>query len=233
MLERDVLIGRVREYREKLYEASGRWGGVKICAVTKTMDADTANLAYEAGIDLIGENRVQELMEKLPALNPNYEIHLIGQLQTNKVKYLMGHADMIQSLNRDSLAQEIHRQAVKAGLVMPVLVQVNIAREPQKGGIDEEELLPFLRRTAELNGLRVKGLMAIMPQADDPESVRPYFKRMRDLFERLRDQAIPGIEMTELSMGMSHDCLVAAQEGATMVRLGSALFGKRDYSTAK
>lgn len=233
MLERDVLIGRVREYREKLYEASGRWGGVKICAVTKTMDADTANLAYEAGIDLIGENRVQELMEKLPALNPNYEIHLIGQLQTNKVKYLMGHADMIQSLDRDSLAQEIHRQAVKAGLVMPVLVQVNIAREPQKGGIDEEELLPFLRRTAELNGLRVKGLMAIMPQADDPESVRPYFKRMRDLFERLRDQAIPGIEMTELSMGMSHDCLVAAQEGATMVRLGSALFGKRDYSTAK
>lgn len=231
MLERDVLIRRVQEYREKLSEASQKWGGVKICAVTKTMDAATANLAYEAGINLIGENRVQELMEKLPSLNPQYNIHLIGQLQTNKVKYLMGRVDMIQSVDRDALALEIHRQAQKAGVMMPVLVQVNIAREPQKGGIYEEDLIPFLRNVSQLRGLRVEGLMSIMPQAEHPEDVRPYFRKMRAWFDRLRDQAIPGIEMNELSMGMSHDCLVAAQEGATMVRLGSALFGKRVYYT--
>lgn len=230
MLERDMLIGRVQDYQNKLSEASGPWGGVKICAVTKTMDAATANLAYEAGIDLIGENRVQELTDKLPYLNPAYRVHLIGQLQTNKVKYLMGKVHMIQSLDRESLAVEIDRQAQKAGLVMPVLVQVNIARETQKGGIYEEELVPFLHRVSKFEGLRVEGLMSIMPQAENPEEVRPYFRQMRAWFDRLKEEAISGIAMNELSMGMSHDCLVAAQEGSTMVRLGSALFGKRIYN---
>ena len=227
MVERDALIARVQEYQERLAKASEKWGGVEICAVTKTMDAATANLAFEAGLKTIGENRVQEVVEKLPALNPEYSIHLIGQLQTNKVKYIINSVHMIQSLDRDSLAAEIDRQAKKAGVVMPVLVQVNIAREPQKGGICEEELIPFLKRVSQMEGISVKGLMSIMPQADDPEDVRPYFRRMREWFDRLRDHPLPGISMEILSMGMSHDCLVAAEEGSTMVRLGTALFGKR------
>ena len=227
MAERDALIARVREYQERLAEASGKWGGVEICAVTKTMDAATANLAYEAGLSTIGENRVQEIVEKLPFLNPEYSIHLIGQLQTNKVKYIIKDVDMIQSLDRDSLAVEIDRQAKKAGIVMPALIQVNIAREPQKGGICEEELVPFLERVSRMEGISVKGLMSIMPQADNPEDVRPYFRRMREWFDRLRDNPLPGVSMEILSMGMSHDCIVAAEEGSTMVRLGTALFGKR------
>lgn len=233
MVEREAMIARVQDYQKRLAEASGKWGGVEICAVTKTMDAATANLAYEAGILTIGENRVQEVVEKLPDLHPDYRIHLIGQLQTNKVKYIINSVSMIQSLDRDSLALEIDRQAKKAGVVMPVLVQVNIAREPQKGGISEEELLPFLERVSALQGLSVKGLMAIMPQADNPEDVRPYFRRMREWFDRLKENPVPGVSMEILSMGMSHDCFVAAEEGATMVRLGTALFGKRTANLQK
>lgn len=227
MIEREAFIARVNEYQNRLAEASAKWGGVEICAVTKTMDADTSNLAYEAGLKTIGENRVQELVDKLPRLNPEYSIHLIGQLQTNKVKYIIRDVSMIQSLDRDSLAQEINRQAIKAGIVMPVLVQVNVAKEPQKGGIAEEELIPFLQRIAGMEGVCVKGLMSIMPVAENPEDVRPYFRRMREWFDHLRESPVPGVSMEVLSMGMSHDCLVAAEEGATMVRLGTALFGKR------
>ena len=134
---------------------------------------------------------------------------------------------MIQSLDREALALEISRRAEAAGKVMPVLVQVNIAREAQKAGVDEDGLVPLLRRCAELPGLSVQGLMAIMPIADDPEDVRPLFRRMRQWFDRLRDMDLPGIGMNTLSMGMSDDCVVAAEEGATMVRLGRALFGAR------
>lgn len=231
MLNREAFITRVNDYKTRLAEASGKWGGVEICAVTKTMDADTANLAYEAGLNIIGENRVQEIVEKLPHLNPNYKIQLIGQLQTNKVKYIIRDVSMIQSVDRDSLANEINRQALKAGMVMPVLVQVNIAKEPQKGGIAEEELIPFLERLSRMSGLSVKGLMAIMPVAADPEEIRPYFRRMREWFDQLRETPIPGVSMETLSMGMSHDCIVAAEEGSTMVRLGTALFGKRTANT--
>ena len=134
---------------------------------------------------------------------------------------------MVQSLDRDALAEELSRRAEAIGRVMDVLVQVNIAREPQKGGVSEEELPAFLKKCAALPGIHVRGLMAIMPLADDPEEVRPYFKRMRAWFDRLRDQNMDNISMDILSMGMSGDCIVAAQEGATMVRLGRALFGAR------
>lgn len=226
-MDQQILIERVRDWKQRLDEASGRWGGVEICAATKTMDADTANMAYEAGIRTIGENRVQELIEKHERLHTGYSIHLIGQLQTNKVKYIAGKVDMVQSLDRDSLAAEMNRQALKVGTPMNALVQVNIAGETQKGGLPEEELLPFLRRVSVMEGVRVRGLMAIMPQAENPEDVRQYFRRMRGWFDRLRDDPVPGTEMEILSMGMSHDCLVAAEEGATMVRLGTALFGRR------
>ena len=227
MANREALLENIRVWRGRIAEASAKWGGAEICGVSKTIDPETINMAWDGGIRTLGENRVQELMGKIDQLNPKFKIHLIGQLQTNKVKYIIDRVDMIQSLDRDALAEEIDRRAKAAGRVMPVLVQVNIAREPQKAGIDEDELLPFLQRVSTMEGLKVEGLMAIMPFVDDPEEVRPYFRRMREWFDRLRDMDIPGVQMNTLSMGMSDDCLVACQEGATMVRMGRALFGER------
>ena len=226
-MDREAILENVRLWQSRIGEASQKWGGAQICAVTKTRDADTINLTWEAGIRTIGENRVQELMGKIDDLNPDFKLHLIGSLQTTKVKYIIDRVDMVQSLDRDALAEELSRRAEAAGRVLPVLVQVNIAREPQKGGISEEELPAFLRRCARLPGIHVQGLMSIMPLVDDPEQVRPYFRRMRCWFDRLRDENLENISMDVLSMGMSGDCIVAAQEGATMVRLGRALFGAR------
>ena len=227
---REDLLKNIEMWKERVGNASAKWGGAEICGVSKTVDPETINMAWEGGIRTLGENRVQELLGKLDALNPEYRIHLIGQLQTNKVRQIIDKVDMIQSLDRDALAVEIDRRARAAGVVMPVLVQVNIAKEPQKAGIDEEALMPFIERLSDMPGLRVEGLMAIMPIAEDPEDVRGYFRRMREWFERLRDRDIQGVNMNTLSMGMSDDCLVACEEGATMVRLGRALFGARNYA---
>lgn len=229
-MDKEDFAARYRLWCDRLNEASGAWGGVRVCAVTKTVDAQTVQEACAGGVDLIGENRVQELCDKAPLIAAPCQKHIIGQLQTNKVKYLIGLADMIQSLDRMALAEEISRQAEKKNAVMPVLVQVNIAREPQKAGLDEDELIDFLHRASDLPGLSIRGLMAIMPKVDDPELVRPYFRRMRVWFDRLRDHPEGRAQMDILSMGMSHDCLVAASEGATMVRLGTALFGERIYA---
>ena len=228
-MNREELLKNIAEWRQRIGEASAKWGGCEICAVSKTVDAETVNLAWEGGIRTLGENRVQELLGKIDALNPGYRIHLIGQLQTNKVKPIIDRVAMIQSVDREALAREISRRAQAAGVEMPVLIQVNIAREPQKAGVDEDGLLPLIRLCGELPGIRVKGLMAIMPIADDPEDVRLYFRGMRGWFERLRDMDLPNASMETLSMGMSDDALIAAQEGATMVRLGRALFGARNY----
>ena len=194
-MEREALLENIRLWRARIDAASERWGGAQICGVSKTVDPETINLAWDGGIRVLGENRVQELLGKLDRLDPRFEIHLIGRLQTNKVKYIIDKVAMIQSLDRDELAAEISRRAVAAGRVMPALVQVNIAREPQKAGVCEEALLPFVERAAALPGLKVKGLMAIMPIAQDPETVRPYFRRMRGWFDRLRDMELPGVDM--------------------------------------
>ena len=230
-MNREELNANIRAWQERIGNAAARWGDCEICGVSKTVDPETINMAWDAGIRTLGENRVQELLGKLDRLNPNFDIHLIGRLQTNKVKSVIRHVKMIQSLDREALALEISRRAQEAGLIMPVLVQMNIARETQKAGVMEEELLPFIQNLVQLPGVKVEGLMAIMPIAGEPESVRPYFRRMREWFERLRDMELPGVDMHILSMGMSDDCIVAAEEGATMVRLGRALFGARTVKT--
>lgn len=227
-MEYELLKQNIESCRARLERAAQRWGRpVRLCAVTKTVDVETINLSYAAGVRIIGENRVQEAREKFPALNPDFALHIIGQLQTNKVKYILEFAQMVQSLDRMALAQEIDRRAKEHGRAMPVLIQVNIARESQKSGVYEEDLEQLVRQCARLDGLSVKGLMAIMPLCDDPEQVRPYFRAMRAWYERLRQQAIAGVEMEYLSMGMSGDYVVAAEEGANMVRVGSAIFGHR------
>jgi len=216
--------------RELEMAAVDRWGRApEIIAVSKTVEAPRVNMLKGAGIARLGENRVQEIMEKLPYLDASFQIDLIGRLQNNKVKYIIDKVGMIQSLDRMSLAQEIDRRAQQHGLRMPVLVQVNIGDEPQKGGVPVGETLSFARQAAALPGLEIRGLMAVMPDLDDDMQLRPYFTRMRSLFDALREAGISGTRIEELSMGMSGDYLLAAQEGATHVRIGSAIFGSRTY----
>lgn len=225
----EALHERVAGIRSRLEKAAfERWGRVpQIIAVSKTVPADRVNAVLGEGILRLGENRVQELMEKKPHLDASFQIDLIGRLQNNKVKVIINQVHMIQSLDRESLAQEIDRRAQQHGLRMPVLIQVNIGREPQKGGVDPDELCSFARYAAALPGLEVRGLMAVMPDLQDDALLRPYFIRMRHLFEKLRQEAIEGVSMEELSMGMSGDFELAAAEGATVVRIGSAIFGRR------
>ncbi len=219
---------RLMNIRRELAEASAAFERApRIIAVSKTVAPDAINPLADMDLYDLGENRVQEMLEKMPFLHPKFRMHLIGRLQTNKVKYIMGKVCLIHSLDRMELAGEINSQARKLGCVMDVLVQVNIAGEAQKGGIAPGEAESFLRECSLLPGLCVRGLMSVMPLANDPESLRPLFRGMRSLFEDLAKEQIPGVRMEELSMGMSQDFRIAAQEGATMVRIGSALFGAR------
>lgn len=223
------IVERVQVIREELRSAAcERWGQAPaILAVSKTVPAAQVNQVLAAGIDRLGENRVQEMLAKLPELDATFQIDCIGRLQSNKVKYIIDKVSMIQSLDREELAQEIDRRAQQRGLRMPVLIQVNIGEEPQKGGVHAQKLLPFARYASQLPGLDVRGLMAVMPDIDEEDKLRPYFKRMRVLFEELRAEAIANTQIEELSMGMSGDYRLAAQEGSTLVRIGSAIFGSR------
>ena len=226
----EELHARVSAIRERLERASlERWGRVpQIIAVSKTVPAQRVNAVLGEGIVRLGENRVQELMEKKPHLDASFQIDLIGRLQNNKVKAIINRVHMIQSVDRESLAQEIDRRAQQHGLRMPVLIQVNIGREAQKGGVDPDRLGDLIRYAAALPGLDVRGLMAVMPDLKDEDQLRPYFVAMRRLFDKLRQEAIDGVTMEELSMGMSGDYELAAAEGATVVRIGSAIFGRRE-----
>ncbi|MBQ2699783.1 MAG: YggS family pyridoxal phosphate-dependent enzyme [Clostridia bacterium] len=225
-----MLKERLQQVRAALDEAAAPWGHqVKLICVSKNHPAEVINPLVSLGCKDIGENRVQEILSKRDELDPNLQIHLIGQLQTNKVKYIIDKVCQIQSVDRMSLALEIDRQAQKHGIVMPVLLQISPVGEPQKGGMAPEEALPFLKEAARLQGLKVQGLMAVMPQTDDEALLRRLFGDMRTLFEQLREANVNGVEMKELSMGMSHDYVLAAQMGATTVRVGSAIFGPRQY----
>lgn len=227
-MEQAQLTQRLAEIRTRMEQAAqGRYPVPRILAVTKTHPPEEILPLRQTGLDAIGENRVQEIREKLPFLKDFFQIHLIGQLQSNKVKYIIEDVCLIHSLDRLSLAMEIDRQAGLHGRVMPVLVQVSPAGEPQKGGMPPEEVIPFLRQVRSLPGLHVEGLMAVMPRLSDRARLSEYFAAMRTLFEQVRAEAIDGIEMRELSMGMSGDYDLAAAHGATLVRLGAALLGPR------
>ncbi len=209
--------------------AEGMYAPPRIIAVTKTHSVQEILPLSDLGVTEIGENRAQEIVEKWPELQGKFQFHCIGRLQTNKVKYIINKVCLIQSLDRMNLAQEIDRQAQKAERVMPVLVQVSPAGEEQKGGMPPEAVRPFLETVRHMPGLHVEGLMAVMPNTPDQDYLEELFHNMRELFEQLRAESIVGVDMRELSMGMSGDYRLAARHGATMVRLGSALLGPRDY----
>lgn len=219
------LAQRVAQVRATLEKESAPWGRApRLIAVTKYVCAQEVLPLYDLGVRDIGENRVQVLREKLPLLSGKFSFHLIGRLQSNKVKYIIRDVCLIHSLDSLPLAQEIDRQAQMAGLRMPVLLQVNVAREPQKGGVMEEALFPFLRQCARLPGLEVRGLMTMMPLGAEREQLTALFDRMRLLQERCVQEAVAETRIEELSMGMTQDYDLAARAGATMVRVGSALF---------
>jgi len=227
-LERAELAERVGRLRESLARAARRFGAPpQLLAVTKTVAAERVNLLAGAGIFQIAESRAQEWREKSGFLLPEFELHWIGRLQTNKIKYIINDVCLVHSLDRAALAEELGRSAWRAGRRVPALVQVNVAGETQKAGVPPEDLPSFLRQYGGHPGLWLQGLMAIMPETGDPETLRPYFRLMRETFESVGRQTVAGVEMRHLSMGMSADCIVAAQEGATIVRVGSAIFGSR------
>ena len=191
------------------------------------MDEERIRLAHEAGANVFGESRAQELGEKMPMFEEfGADVHFIGQLQTNKVKYIIGRVKTIQSVDRIELANEISRLAQKKNIVQDVLIEVNIGSEPQKGGAEPDKLNEILSSISRLPGIRVDGLMCI-PPAVDGENVRRYFAMMRELFEKAKGYDMPNVFMNTLSMGMSGDYRAAVAEGATMVRVGRALFGER------
>ena len=193
--------------------------GVLLVAVSKTVPAERVKAAVEAGVAALGENRVQEARDKIEALGHPVPWHLIGHLQTNKARDAVQFFDCIQSVDRLDLAKEIERRAAAAGRTVDALVEVNLGEEPQKGGARPDDLKALLDAMAELGHLRVRGLMAIPPAAADPEATRPHFRRLREL----RDAT----HLEHLSMGMSADYAVAVEEGATIVRVGTAIFGAR------
>ena len=218
-------IEQVRENIALAEQRSGvESGSVCLCAVTKYVAEERIYEAVLSGITTVGENHAQEFSQKLNFYKQHgLHAHFIGQLQTNKVKYICGNAELIQSCDRIPLLRSIETFAEKHGVVQQVLIQVNIGEEPQKGGVMPEDLDGLLSEAEVLPHIIIRGLMCV-PPALEPESVRPYFRQMRKIFEQ-KQNASRAIDT--LSMGMSHDYVTAIEEGATMVRVGSAIFGAR------
>lgn len=197
---------------------------VTIVAVTKTRTPEQLNEVLDAGLSILGENRVQEFMDKYDSVQPGATWHIIGHLQSNKVKYIADKVALIHSLESESLAKELNQRMQVLGHPMDCLVQVNIADEESKFGLAKEDVIPFLEMVSKMPGIHVRGLMNIAPFFEDSEQVRPIFREMYQLFQEIKAKQIPGIDMEILSMGMSHDYPVAVEEGANMIRVGRSMF---------
>ena len=204
---------------------------VNLMAVTKTVDASKVLEAIDAGITDIGENKPQELAKKYEIIGDKVRYHLIGTLQTNKVKYIIDKAYMIHSLDRIALCEEIQKRAEKIGRIMNCLVQVNISKEESKHGLEEEFVIDFIKEvSSNYKNIHIKGLMTMAPFIDDEEQIRKVFKNLKDLSLEINNLNIPNVEMDTLSMGMSHDYKIAIEEGATIIRVGTSIFGQRNYN---
>lgn len=197
---------------------------IKLVAVTKTATLEQIKEAINEGVKIIGENKVQEATEKYQVLTTEVKWHLIGHLQTNKVKYAVEIFDLIHSVDSIKLAKEIDKRSVQFKKIIDVLIEVNISGEETKYGYNPEKVEAFLKEISEFSGIRVRGLMTIAPISKNKEEVRPYFRRLRELSERIRDKSIKNIKMDYLSMGMTDDFEIAIEEGANMVRIGRGIF---------
>ena len=223
-------VARIRERAAAAALAAGRRPEeISLMAVTKTQPAGQVNLAIEAGVRLLGENRAQELLAKYGDYNrEGISIHFIGALQTNKVRQIVDKVDMIQSLDSARLAEEIERQCAKLGKVMDVLIEVNIGGEESKAGVSGQELWDLAAYMATLPHLRLRGLMTIPPVCEEKRRTEHFFYRAHELFVDMRAKNVDNRDIDVLSMGMSDDFELAIRHGATLVRIGSALFGARN-----
>lgn len=203
---------------------------VKLIAVSKTKPVSMIEEALEEGILDFGENKPQEIREKYGVLPKEIRWHMIGHLQRNKIKYIIDKASMIHSIDSERLAEAVEAEAAKHNLVMPILVEVNIAREESKYGLMEEETLPFIEKVSCFPHLRIEGLMTIAPFVENPEENRKYFEKLRKLYVDIKSKNIDNVNMCNLSMGMTGDYEVAIEEGATMIRVGTGIFGARNYN---
>jgi len=201
---------------------------IRLVAVSKTIPTDMVKEAIEAGVKILGENYIQEARKKFDALS-SYPVswHFIGHLQTNKAKYAVRLFDLIHSVDSLKLAHELNKQAKKINKIQEILIQVNISMESTKAGVYEQDALSLIKDISHLENLSVKGLMTMPPFFNEPEKVRPYFSALRKLRDQIKKESIPNIAMDELSMGMTGDFEAAIDEGASLVRIGTAIFGER------
>ena len=223
----------LRLVRDKVEKASG--GACRLLLATKTVSPEQINFAAtECGHRLIGENRVQELCDKYDRLRRDLlEIHFIGYLQSNKVRQIIDKVDMIHSVDRLSLAEEINRRAAEKGIVMDVLCEINIGREAEKGGVMPERAEEFCMKLAKLPGIRLRGIMTMAPKLENENDYLPYFEETKRIYDRIKALQIPNTKFDTLSMGMSDSYTVAAECGSNLVRVGSAVFGKRPTAEAQ
>lgn len=203
---------------------------VKLIAVTKTVDIDIMKRAIEYGIVHVGENKVQELVRKYEAIGPVVKWHLIGHLQRNKVKYIIDKVDLIHSLDSYRLAEEIDKRAKEINRVVECLLQVNVSGEESKYGISVKDAKELLKEIVTLNNIKIVGLMTMAPHVENQEETRQYFSALKTLSEEISEIGLENVEMKYLSMGMSNDFEIAIEEGASLIRVGSSIFGERDYS---
>jgi pyridoxal phosphate enzyme (YggS family) len=219
----------LEEVRERIDSACARArrpaGEVRLVAVSKTVGVERIRRLLDCGHDILGENRVQEALEKIPLLGPAVSWHLVGHLQRNKARHAVGAFELLHGIDSEKLAAEIDRRAGRAGVRQAILLQVNLAREETKSGVDEAGLPALLDSVVALPNVELRGLMTIPPPAENPEDSRSWFARLRGLRERSATRT--GLPLPELSMGMTDDFEVAVEEGATLVRVGRAIFGER------
>ena len=215
----------------KACEKAGRnRSEVTLIAVSKTKPVEMLQEVYDQGIRYFGENKVQEMCDKMEVMPKDINWNMIGHLQTNKVKYIVGKTSLIHSVDSLKLAEEIQKQAIKNNVVVDILVEVNIANEETKFGISKEETIQMVKEIAKLDHIRIKGLMTIAPFVENPEDNRLYFREIKQLSVDINNQNIDNVSMDVLSMGMTGDYMVAIEEGATMVRVGTGIFGERNYN---
>lgn len=224
-------LEKVREKVHRAVERSGRSDSeVLLIAVSKTKPVEDLMEAYDAGVRNFGENKVQELVDKYEVMPKDVRFHMIGHLQKNKVKYLIGKTCLIHSVDSFELAKVIQKESEKKNVITDVLLEVNVAKEDSKFGVFKEDLLDLVKEVSTLKNVRIKGLMTIAPFVENPEDNRQYFNELKRLGIDIDSQNIDNVSMGTYSMGMTGDYEVAIEEGATMVRVGTGIFGVRNYS---
>ena len=229
-----MITEKISEIRERMEAAKARrrsdlTDDVRLVAVTKNHDAEAMREAIAAGAEIVGESRVQEAEKKYVLFRNTVEWHLIGHLQTNKAKQAVRIFDVIESVDSEKLANAINKEAEKIGKMQDILVQVNLAKEDSKSGVYREDLQEVLQAVTKLPNLRLRGLMCMAPNYDDVEKCRPLFREMYKIYQQIKEMGLPASNIDMLSMGMTHDYEIAVEEGANVVRVGTAIFGPRQY----